>query len=354
LALWLAGGLLPGWAQSYTIGFGQATYNVVTGQSFAIPAVISPVPSNGLFSESLSFTLSPSNAVGGITSLTVPLALNHIGVPTNSPAVIAVSNSFALVRGTINALVNPAPYTNSLLALLAITNLPVGSFTLSSALYKPLGPTESVVLDGNGTVLDPQITFAPATLVVQPPPGWTILSGYTLNRQNGLFEQSYQLQNTASVTNPAYRILLQNMAPNDTLYYAQGSANGIPYAQYNWPVPPGGTVNMIFDYYVPDRLTMPNPTFQVQPATPTPAPTTGTVTPVASATRLTNGSFLVQFDTQAGRNYYIQYSASNADPWQTAWPAVTGTGQRLQWIDNGAPKTDSFPTATRYYRLLAQ
>jgi hypothetical protein len=354
LALWLVGGLLPVWAQSYTIGFGQATYNSLVGQGYSIPTVISPVPSNGLFSQSLLFTLSPSNAAGGITSLVVPPPLNHIGVPTNSPAVVAASNSFALVRGTINALVDPTPYTNALLATLAISNLPPGSFTLSGALYKPLGPAENVVLDGNGTVLDPQITFAPATLVVQPPPGWTILSGYTLNRQNGLFEQSYQLQNTASVTNSAYRILVENMAPGDTLYYAQGYTNGIPYAQYNWPVPPGGIVNMIFDYYVPDRVTMPNPTFVVQLASPTPAPTTGTVTAVASATRLTNGSFLVQFDTQAGRNYYIQYSASNADPWQTAWPAVVGTGQRLQWIDNGAPKTDSFPPATRYYRLLAQ
>jgi len=35
-------------------------------------------------------------------------------------------------------------------------------------------------------------------------------------------------------------------------------------------------------------------------------------------------------------------------------PAVTGTGTRQQWIDNGPPKTDSLPPASamRFYRLL--
>jgi hypothetical protein len=53
----------------------------------------------------------------------------------------------------------------------------------------------------------------------------------------------------------------------------------------------------------------------------------------------------------AGQNYYVQYS-SNLTNWTTVLPAVTGTGTRQQWIDNGPPKTESFPSGVmRAYRL---
>jgi hypothetical protein len=56
------------------------------------------------------------------------------------------------------------------------------------------------------------------------------------------------------------------------------------------------------------------------------------------------------------RLYYVQYSSNvNAlatNP-LTALPAVRGTGSRVQWIDNGPPKTVSPPASgTRFYRVL--
>jgi hypothetical protein len=60
------------------------------------------------------------------------------------------------------------------------------------------------------------------------------------------------------------------------------------------------------------------------------------------------------------RHYFIQYADTPADLMdsatvQTAFPSVTGTGSRVQWIDNGPPKTASPPTnGSRFYRVLLQ
>jgi hypothetical protein len=66
-----------------------------------------------------------------------------------------------------------------------------------------------------------------------------------------------------------------------------------------------------------------------------------------------NSTFLVEFLTISNRLYSIQYS-SNLRSWKDAQPAVTGNGTRIQWIDNGEPKTESTPAATpaRFYRVI--
>jgi len=38
--------------------------------------------------------------------------------------------------------------------------------------------------------------------------------------------------------------------------------------------------------------------------------------------------------------------------WKTSPVSIPGTGQRLHWLDEGAPNTDSPPGATRFYRVL--
>ena len=68
---------------------------------------------------------------------------------------------------------------------------------------------------------------------------------------------------------------------------------------------------------------------------------------------LPGSSFLLEFSTVTGRVYYVQYR-SNLVQWKTALPAIEGTGTRVQWIDNGLPKTESAPASTsrRFYRLI--
>jgi len=69
---------------------------------------------------------------------------------------------------------------------------------------------------------------------------------------------------------------------------------------------------------------------------------------------LPNQTFLVEFTTVSNRIYYVQYS-SDLKQWKTAQPAITGNGTRIQWIDNGEPKTESAPSTQpiRLYRVIA-
>jgi len=68
---------------------------------------------------------------------------------------------------------------------------------------------------------------------------------------------------------------------------------------------------------------------------------------------LPNGTFLIEFSSVSNSVYYVQYT-SDLKTWRTAQPAIMGNGTRLQWIDNGQPKTVSPPSAEqkRFYRLL--
>jgi hypothetical protein len=87
---------------------------------------------------------------------------------------------------------------------------------------------------------------------------------------------------------------------------------------------------------------------------------TQSVTPIGQAfainnARFTNGVFLVEFHTFLDRLYYVQYRDSlEQQQWSTALPPILGTGRKIQWIDNGPPKTISHPTnqSSRFYRGL--
>ena len=69
--------------------------------------------------------------------------------------------------------------------------------------------------------------------------------------------------------------------------------------------------------------------------------------------RLPDGSFLLEFPTKLNQLYSIQYSADSVH-WTTAFPAVVGTGELIQWTDSGPPRTDSHPSSqpARAYRIV--
>jgi hypothetical protein len=129
--------------------------------------------------------------------------------------------------------------------------------------------------------------------------------------------------------------------------------DGVPYVQYDHQVPAGGTAVLTIEYYSPTR-TLPQPILSarvVDPVAPSANPD-GTLVSITRQIKLADGSFLIEFNSLAGRTYYVQYSA-NLEEWRTAVPALTGTGTSQQWIDNGPPKTESHPSTEpcRFYRI---
>ena len=68
-----------------------------------------------------------------------------------------------------------------------------------------------------------------------------------------------------------------------------------------------------------------------------------------------NLNVLIEFQSVPGRSYTIVYSADSVftSPLY-AQPAVVAPADRVQWIDDGPPKTVSTPAsvAARFYRVI--
>ena len=66
-----------------------------------------------------------------------------------------------------------------------------------------------------------------------------------------------------------------------------------------------------------------------------------------------HGILALEFVTDPGRQYFIQYSSDLLD-WTTVLPAIPGSGSARQWLDPGPPDTYPAPAEVpaRFYRLL--
>lgn len=62
---------------------------------------------------------------------------------------------------------------------------------------------------------------------------------------------------------------------------------------------------------------------------------------------------VIEFPTEVGRVYVVQYSADGTT-WVTSPTILRAGGNRIQWIDSGLPKTSSPPSAEarRFYRVI--
>jgi hypothetical protein len=183
----------------------------------------------------------------------------------------------------------------------------------------------------------------------------TAVSPITLNPQTGLFEQTVHLSNLSENQNTAtaVRLLIQTLPSDVQVYNRSGTTNGSPFVRYNQSMAPGAVVNLLIEYYRASRAAIPQPAFLVQETTVFAASATGTVMPIDRFVKLADGRFLIEFSSTPGRTYAVQYG-SDMTHWKTAVPNITAPANRVQWYDDGPPKTDSAPTsvASRLYRVL--
>ena len=218
-----------------------------------------------------------------------------------------------------------------------------------------------------GTNLADLVTF-PLNILMTPQ---VIPSGpVTLNRQTGYFEQRAQVVNLRS----------ESLA--DVLLIVTGLTNdgrGVPVSLASSVGPVGtppnpsvfvGPMNafairpITFEYYVSDgqAASIGSPgyvtEFALDSTIQTPVGRRSLV-PVTYKPVLTGG-VLLEFPTLTNFSYYIRYSDSLNDfsaqdntnsVIRTARPAILGNGRKVQWLDNGLPRTESAPT-NRFYRVL--
>ncbi|MDB6110334.1 MAG: hypothetical protein JWR69_2084 [Pedosphaera sp.] len=74
---------------------------------------------------------------------------------------------------------------------------------------------------------------------------------------------------------------------------------------------------------------------------------------ISSGKLLPDKSFALQLASLPNRSYSVQYSSDLVN-WKTAQTGITGDGTVMQWIDDGAPKTECAPAATsaRFYKVV--
>jgi Bacterial Ig domain/Immunoglobulin domain/PKD-like domain len=220
------------------------------------------------------------------------------------------------------------------------TNLPAGSYTYIARAWDNLGATG---------------VSSPVTVSVQPHAPLTLLSAMQFDPQTGLFEQAVRVSNPTYSTFDAVRVYVGNLTNNAVLWNASGVTNGMPYVESHAGVTPGSYVDFVLEYYVPSRI-QPNPTLTpvlVPPAQGGGVAVSGFQQHINRVLMLPNKTFLIEFSTLTNRLYYLQYTL-NLQLWKTASPAIRGNGTKIQWIDNGQPKTESPPATTprRFYRLI--
>jgi hypothetical protein len=197
-------------------------------------------------------------------------------------------------------------------------------------------------------------TSSPVTITVLGSLPFTEAGPKFLNAQTGLIEQHLIVQNPTPQTLSAARVLVFGLPANARVYNASGTNNsGVPFVQYNQPIFPGTQVEMLIEYYVPSRIP-PATTLvmEVVPTTPA-AEVSGSGQRIGRALKFTGGTFLLEFSTVANRFYAIQYT-SDLVTWKTVTPTIKGNGSKVQWIDNGSPKTENLPanSGQRFYKVI--
>jgi hypothetical protein len=356
--------VIPGGSTNFTVQFAPGSL----GLKIAALHIANNDTNNNPFNITLTGT-------GGTPQIVVqqPLGVNLIsGVSTNNFGSVAVgtntSHTFTITNsGNANLTVSGITIDGTNSAMFTVTTnptpatvipggsttftvrfLPVSTGLQTAALHIANNATNNpfnIALTGTGTGGVPVSTNVLVTGI----------SPITLNPQTGLFEQTVQLYNNSLNTNAAVRLLILGLPDDVRVYNASGFTNGIPYLQYNLPLAPAATVSFLVEYYRDNRDTNSQPVFLAEETTQVSATATGTVLAINRDVQLGSGRFLIEFSATQGRSYAVQYIGDlTSTNWKTASPIIIAPANRVQWYDDGPPKTESNPISitNRFYRVI--
>ena len=221
----------------------------------------------------------------------------------------------------------------------------------------PVGAGTAVI---TVTATDPATGYAcsysfEVTVVGAP----TLVDARFLAREpwNPRFTQVLQVRNDAGRDAIGVRVLFTNLMPGITVENQTGvSADGRPMIEMQTPFAGGATLSLNIAYLCMGayRVDLFPATVELQYILPEwvpPLPAGGTA--IDGGFPLSDGRFLIQFDSVVGRLYAIEYCTDfPAGDWLAVPLRIRATANQTQWIDAGPPATQPFTLGQmRTYRV---
>lgn len=183
-----------------------------------------------------------------------------------------------------------------------------------------------------------------------------------IRRQTGLVTGRITLANLNLASAPALRVYVTGLPAGVRVHNATGSAAIgdppvlLPYLEFNQGVAAAtGEVTLTIEIFDSLRRATLAPGYLVEilpePLPRPPVQDTGFA--IQGPFPQPDGGKLIEWNAEFGRRYAIQYS-DDMTSWHQVEPAVTAPANRVQWVDDGPPKTASHPRAVaqRYYRIV--
>ncbi len=171
----------------------------------------------------------------------------------------------------------------------------------------------------------------------------------SLNPQTGLFEQRLTITNEAARAIGGFTLSIRGLTDGYEVY--QNEAGEIVYGS---PMGAGESVTMVLEYYSQISGKVPTPELEVATILPEPLVEAGELgVGIEKVKRLEDGSILLEFPSDAGARYLIQYSLE-MNKWFNSPVPVNGKNGTTQWLDQGLPRTNCHPSEcpSRFYRVL--
>lgn len=187
------------------------------------------------------------------------------------------------------------------------------------------------------------------TLPEIPPAGIAPDENITLNRRTGLYEQKITITNSSGRAIGGFDLVISNLQIGYTLYGITGDT-----INHRQPIAAGESVVLTLEYHSPTSRELPTPAFELVNTLPENGliVVPGNIDP-DRISAMPDGSMLLEFASNPGKRYRVQFT-NDMVTWHNSPTIIDAAANRIQWLDQGLPKTNCHPKDCRMraYRIL--
>lgn len=230
-----------------------------------------------------------------------------------------------------------------------------GRLTLEYAPYVDGTSTLTLaVTDASGAAVERSVAVVLPEL---PLPLVTASPNIRFSRLTGLYEQSVTVTNVAQRAIAGFDLALSGLRDGVILYNGMNAAPGSAGLAHHLPMAAGDSVTLVLEYHAALRGEIPAPAITRTLAFPLAGALAQRLADadafeINRCLKLHDGSFLIEFNSEVGETYRVEYS-TDGTAWKRCPVAIRAGGTKVQWIDRGPPWTESAPStqSRRFYRV---